>query len=37
VDIVASEHPCKKDGSSKLAHLLESGEFNINPDENLSD
>ncbi len=37
VDIVASEHPCRKDGSSKLAHLLESGEFNINPDENLSD
>ena len=37
VDIVASEHPCKEDGSSKLAHLLESGEFNINPDENLSD
>ncbi len=37
VDIVASEHPCNDDGSSKLAHLLESGEFTITPDENLSD
>ena len=36
VDIVASEHPCKKDGSSKLAELIESGtvdklSFNVVP------
>ena len=37
VDIVASEHPCEDDGSSKLAHLMESGDFRIIPDQNLSD
>ncbi len=31
VDIVASEHPCNDDGSSKLAHLIESGSFVIRP------
>ncbi len=31
VDIVASEHPCNDDGSSKLAHLVESGTFNVVP------
>ncbi len=37
VDIVASEHPCNDDGSSKLAHMMQSGHFDISPDENLSD
>ncbi len=37
VDIVASEHPCNDDGSSKLAHMMQSGQFDISPDENLSD
>jgi hypothetical protein len=37
VDIVASEHPCEDDGSSKLAHLMESGDFKIIPDQSLSD
>jgi hypothetical protein len=37
VDIVASEHPCNDDGSSKLAHMMQSGPFDISPDENLSD
>ena len=37
VDIVASEHPCNEDGSSKLAHMMQSGQFDIRPDENLSD
>ena len=31
VDIVASEHPCNDDGSSKLAHLIENGSFVIQP------
>ena len=31
VDIVASEHPCKDDGSSKLAHLIEGNKFNVVP------
>ena len=31
VDIVASEHPCKNDGSSKLAHLIEGSKFNVIP------
>ena len=31
VDIVASEHPCNDDGSSKLAHLIENGPFVIQP------
>ena len=37
VVIVASEHPCNEDGSSKLAHMMQSGQFDIRPDENLSD
>jgi len=31
VDIVASEHPCEDDGSSKLAHLIEESKFNVVP------
>ncbi len=31
VDIVASEHPCNDDGSSKLAHLIENGSFVMQP------
>ena len=34
VDIVASEHPCNDDGSSKLAHLIKSGTFNVVPADN---